>query len=169
MFKEIKWLFFDVGSTIMNEQIAYEHRMRDIANAANISFEKVYEIAMAYYKLNKKGDLEVARELGVSLPKWYTEDEFLYDNAIQCFETLSKKYKIGIIANQSLGTEERLAHQGILKFINLIVASAEEGVAKPDRRIFEIALERSNCKPVNAIMIGDRIDNDISLRFLPST
>ena len=161
MFKEIKWLFFDVGSTIMNEQIAYEHRMRDIANVANISFEKVYEIAMAYYKLNKKGDLEVARELGVSLPKWYKEDEFLYDNAIQCFETLSKKYKIGIIANQSLGTEERLAHQGILKFINLIVASAEEGVAKPDRRIFEIALERSNCKPVNAIMIGDRIDNDI--------
>ena len=161
MFKEIKWLFFDVGSTIMNEQIAYEHRMRDIANVANISFEKVYEMAMAYYKLNKKGDLEVARELGVSLPKWYKEDEFLYDNAIQCFETLSKKYKIGIIANQSLGTEERLAHQGILKFINLIVASAEEGVAKPDRRIFEIALERSNCKPVNAIMIGDRIDNDI--------
>ena len=161
MFKEIKWLFFDVGSTIMNEQIAYEHRMRDIANVANISFEKVYEIAMAYYKLNKKGDLEVARELGVSLPKWYMEDEFLYDNAIQCFETLSKKYKIGIIANQSLGTEERLGHQGILKFINLIVASAEEGVAKPDRRIFEIALERSNCKPVNAIMIGDRIDNDI--------
>lgn len=161
MFKEIKWLFFDVGSTIMNEQIAYEHRMRDIANTANISFEKVYEIAMAYYKLNKKGDLEVARELGVSLPKWYKEDEFLYDNAIQCFETLSKKYKIGIIANQSLGTEERLAHQGILKFINLIVASAEEGVAKPDRRIFEIALERSNCKPINAIMIGDRIDNDI--------
>ena len=161
MFKEIKWLFFDVGSTIMNDQIAYEHRMRDIANVANISFEKVYEMAMAYYKLNKKGDLEVARELGVSLPKWYMEDEFLYDNAIQCFETLSKKYKIGIIANQSLGTEERLGHQGILKFINLIVASAEEGVAKPDRRIFEIALERSNCKPVNAIMIGDRIDNDI--------
>lgn len=161
MFKEIKWLFFDVGSTIMNEQIAYEHRIRDIANAANIPFEKVYEMAVTYYKLNKKGDLEAARELGVPLPKWYKEDEFLYDDAIQCFETLSKKYKIGIIANQSLGTEERLGHQGILKYINLIVASAEEGVAKPDRRIFEIALERSNCKPVNAIMIGDRIDNDI--------
>lgn len=161
MFKEIKWLFFDVGSTIMNEQLAYEHRMRDMANSANISFEKVYEMAMAYYKLNKKGDLEVARELGVALPKWYKEDEFLYDDAIQCFEILSKKYKIGIIANQSLGTEERLGNQGILKYINLIVASAEEGVAKPDRRIFEIALERSNCEPVNSIMIGDRIDNDI--------
>lgn len=161
MFEEIKWLFFDVGSTIMNEQIAYEHRIKDIANAANTSFEKVYEMSMAYYKLNKKGDLEAARELGVILPKWYSEDEFLYDDAISCFETLSEKYKIGIIANQSLGTEERLQRQGILKYINLIVASAEEGVEKPDRRIFEIALERSNCKSVNAIMIGDRIDNDI--------
>ncbi len=161
MFKEIKWLFFDVGSTIMNEQIAYEHRLRDIANSANISFEKVYEMAMAYYKLNKKGDLEAAKELGVALPKWYKEDEFLYEDAIQCFEDLSKKYKIGIIANQSLGTEERLRNQGILKYINLVVASAEEGVAKPDRRIFEIALERSNCEPVNSVMIGDRIDNDI--------
>lgn len=161
MLKEIKWLFFDVGSTIMNEQIAYEHRMRDIADMANISFEKVYEMAMAYYRQNKKGDLEVARELGVALPKWHKEDEFLYEDAIQCFETLSKKYKIGIIANQSMGTEERLGHQGILKYIDLIIASAEEGVAKPDRRIFEIALERSNCEPVNAIMIGDRIDNDI--------
>ena len=29
------------------------------------------------------------------------------------------------------------------------------------RRIFEIALERSRCRPENAVMIGDRIDNDI--------
>ena len=35
------------------------------------------------------------------------------------------------------------------------------GVSKPDRHIFEIALERSCCKPENAVMIGDRIDNDI--------
>ena len=41
------------------------------------------------------------------------------------------------------------------------MASAEEGVAKPDRRIFDIALERSGCKPENAVMIGDRVDNDI--------
>ena len=34
MFKNVKWLFFDVGSTIMNEQAAYEHRMRDIADLA---------------------------------------------------------------------------------------------------------------------------------------
>lgn len=93
--KGIKWLFFDVGSTLMNEQAAYEHRMRDIADLAGIPFEKVYDMAMAYYRLNKKGDLETARELGVTLPKWHSEDEFLYDDAVQCLETLSQRYKIG--------------------------------------------------------------------------
>ena len=161
MLKGIKWLFFDVGSTLMNEQAAYEHRMREIADLAGIPFEKVYDMAMAYYRLNKKGDLETARELGVTLPKWHSEDEFLYDDAVQCLETLSQRYKIGVIANQALGTKERLGHQGILKYIDFIIASAEEGVAKPDRRIFELALERSRCEPANAIMIGDRIDNDI--------
>lgn len=161
MFEGIEWLFFDVGSTIMNEQIAYEHRMRDIAELANMSFEKVYEMALTFYKQNKKGDLEAAKALGVELPEWHKEDEVLYDDAIQCLEILSKKYKIGVIANQSLGTKERLAQKDILKYIDLVIASAEEGVAKPDRRIFEIALERSNCKAANSVMIGDRIDNDI--------
>ena len=34
-------------------------------------------------------------------------------------------------------------------------------MAKPDKKIFEIALKRANCKPEQSIMIGDRIDNDI--------
>ena len=161
MFQEIKWLFFDVGSTIMNEQAAYEHRMRDIARRADISFEKVYEMTLTYYNQNKKGDLEAVKALGVELPKWHKEDEVLYEDAIKCLKALSKKYKIGIIANQSLGTKERLEQKGILEYIDLVIASAEEGVAKPDRRIFEIALERSHCESVHAVMIGDRIDNDI--------
>jgi HAD superfamily hydrolase (TIGR01549 family) len=50
---------------------------------------------------------------------------------------------------------------GILQYIDLVIASAEEGVAKPYRRIFEIALNRANCIPEQSVMIGDRIDNDI--------
>ena len=74
---------------------------------------------------------------------------------------MGKKFKIGVIANQPLGTEKRLQKHGILQYIDLVVASAEEGVAKPDLGIFEIALERSRCLPENAVMVGDRIDNDI--------
>ena len=161
MFENIEWVFFDVGSTIVDEHIAYEHRMKKIADLANTTYRSVYETAMEFYKQNKKGDLETAKLLGVDLTKWHTEDEILYGDASKCLERLSSRYKIGIIANQSLGTSERLENLGVRKYLDLIIASAEEGVSKPDRRIFEIALERSSCKPENAVMIGDRIDNDI--------
>ncbi len=52
--------------------------------------------------------------------------------------------------NQSLGAEKRLKEFGILQYIDLVIASAEEGAAKPDKRIFEIALNRAACKPQQA-------------------
>ncbi len=161
MFENIEWIFFDVGSTIVDEHFAYKHRMNEMADLANTTYSSVYETTMEFYKQNKKGDLETAKLLGIDLPKWHKEDEILYSDASKCLEILSGRYKIGIIANQSPGTKERLEQYGVLQYIDLVIASAEEGVAKPDKIIFEIALERGNCNPNNAVMVGDRIDNDI--------
>ena len=161
MFENIEWIFFDVGSTIVDEHFAYKHRMNEMADLANTTYSNIYETAMEFYKQNKKGDLETAKLLGIDLPKWHKEDELLYSDASKCLEILSSRYKIGIIANQSPGTKERLEQYGVLRYIDLVIASAEEGVAKPDKTIFEIALERGDCSPKNAVMVGDRIDNDI--------
>lgn len=158
---DIKWIFFDVGSTLVDESKVYEGRMRYAAELAGMSYEYVYKIALEFYKQNKKGDLETMKLLGVKKPKWRSEDEILYADTEECLKKLSSDYKIGVIANQVLGTAKRLEDFGILKYIDLVIASAEERVSKPDKRIFEIALERSGCKPENAVMIGDRIDNDI--------
>lgn len=158
---EIKWLFFDVGSTLIDESRVYEDRMKKIAELSGITPQQIYEHAISLYRRNKKGDLEISKQLGIELPKWESQYERLYTDTKDCLKKLSRIYKIGVIANQSLGTSERLENLGVRKYIDLIIASAEEGVSKPDRRIFEIALERSCCKPENAVMIGDRIDNDI--------
>ena len=157
----IEWLFFDIGSTLVNEEKAYLHRLQDVADAVNEPFEKIYDKAISFYKENRKGDLEIMQLYGLPKLKWHIEDEELYPEAVTCLEELSKRFKIGIIANQSLGTAGRLEQHGILKYINLVIASAEEGVSKPDRKIFDIALSRAKCKAENAVMIGDRVDNDI--------
>ena len=158
---EIKWLFFDVGSTLIDESRVYEDRMKKIAELSGITPQQIYEHAISLYRRNKKGDLEISKQLGIELPKWESQYEKLYTDSENCLKRLSRNYEIGIIANQPLGTSERLENLGVRKYIDLVIASAEEGVSKPDRRIFEIALERSGCKPENAVMIGDRIDNDI--------
>lgn len=67
MLERVEWIFFDVGSTLINERKVYEHRMRDMAEATNRAFEQIYDMAISFYKENKKGDLEVAKLLG--LPK----------------------------------------------------------------------------------------------------
>lgn len=162
MFEDIKWLFFDVGSTLVDESRARERRFFEIAKAANVPYQEVYDKALKLYAQNLKGDWETARAFGVELPKWHKEDEILYPDSAACLERLSRKYKIGVIANQSPGTKDRLKAHGILRYIDWVVASAEEGVAKPDKRIFSVALERSCCHPQNAVMIGDRLDNDIA-------
>lgn len=161
MLENVKWLFFDIGSTLVDEQLAYVHRASDIAAAAGVPHERVLSMMTDFYKQNIRGDLETAEHLHVDLPKWHAEDERVYADAPQVLAYLSRKYKIGIIANQAPGTAERLKQYGLLPYIDLIVASAEEKIAKPDRRIFEIALERADCKPQDTVMIGDRIDNDI--------
>ena len=48
---------------MLNEEKAYLHRLQDVAEAVNEPFEKIYEMAIAFYKENKKGDLEVMQAL----------------------------------------------------------------------------------------------------------
>ena len=155
----IKWLFFDVGSTLVNESHVYNNRLREAIKGTNISFEQAYKKAILFAKANHPEPLKC---LGLSLPSWKNEYEFVDPCAKKCLSLLHRKYKIGIIANQPKGTAERMLKYGLYEYLDLIISSAEEKVAKPDERIFKLALERSKCIPEESIMIGDRLDNDIA-------
>jgi HAD superfamily hydrolase (TIGR01509 family) len=89
------------------------------------------------------------------------ELESPYQGAEQTLRALSSRYRIGVIANQPAGTEERLTKWGLMPFISVCFSSTEVGLEKPDPAIFELALSQSGCEPEQAVMIGDRIDNDI--------
>lgn len=161
MLKKIEWIFFDVGSTLSDESEAYAHRIRDAISGTEIPYQEFWDKMIEFYKQNKKGDLETLQYYGLAAPKWHSEDEKPYPDAKKCLKRLKNRFKIGIIANQPLGTKNRLQVFGLSEYIDLVIASAEEGISKPDLRIFEIALERAGCKPENAAMVGDRLENDI--------
>ena len=157
----VEWLFFDIGSTLVDETKVYDDIFQKIAVAAGVSAEYVKNMAIGFYRQNKRGHREVMRLLGVEYPEWSPLYEELYPDTVKCLEVLEKKYYLGIIANHIPGAEKRLEGMGIRRYFDLIVTSAEEGVAKPDPGIFRIALNRAGCAPEQAFMIGDRIDNDI--------
>ena len=157
----IKWIFFDIGSTLVDESVAYQNRIERTIAGTNVTYDDFYNKMVEISKYNQSGYNKALEAYGLKMAPWNSDDEFVYPETENCLSELSKHYKIGIIANQNLGSEERLEKFGLLKYIDLVIASAEEGVAKPDLRIFQIALDRANCKPEEAVMVGDRIDNDI--------
>lgn len=159
--RSIKWIFFDIGSTLVDESIAVLKRVeRTVANT-NIGFNDFYNKMVEISKHDQNAYHKTLEYYGLKAAPWNSDDEFVYPEAKACLCELHKRYKIGIIANQVPGSRERLEKIGLLKYIDMVVASAEEGVAKPDLRLFQIALDRADCKADEAVMVGDRIDNDI--------
>ena len=160
--QKVKWIFFDVGTTLVDETEAYNHRIRDAIEGTDISFQQFNEKRIFYAKQNLKGDLEAIKHFGLMLTPWQNEDEVPYPDSEEILRYLRRQgYRIGIIANQTLGTAERLEEWGLLKYIDIVASSAELGVSKPDRAIFEKALKLAGCIAQEAVMIGDRLDNDI--------
>ena len=158
----VTWIFFDVGSTLVDETEAYNHRIRDAIKGTDIAFEQFQEKRLEYAKQNLKSDLEALKFYGLQKPAWHREDEVPYPESEEVLQYLKRLgYKIGIIANQSLGTAERLKQWKLLQYIDVVAASAELGLAKPDPAIYQKAFEMAGCTADEAVMIGDRLDNDI--------
>ena len=84
-----------------------------------------------------------------------------YEGAERVLRALGEHYLIGVIANQPFGTEARLTKWGLMPLISACLSSTEIGFEKPDPEIFRLALSHAGCAPEEAVMIGDRIDNDI--------
>ncbi|MBQ7848420.1 MAG: HAD family hydrolase [Clostridia bacterium] len=160
--RALKWLFFDVGSTLVDETAAYDRRIREMIAGTDVTFEQFQQKREEFARQNLRGDLEAAAFFGLTKTPWRHEDEVPYPDADMVLGELKNRgYRIGIIANQSAGTTTRLEQWGLMPHIDLVVASAEEGVAKPDPAIFRLALTRAGCLPEEAAMIGDRLDNDM--------
>lgn len=156
-----KWLFFDVGSTLVDETNCEKQRILDTISSSNIGYDRFYQV-MKYYASQNMNSYKCAIErFEVQKAFWRSELEVLYPQTENVLINLSMKYNLGVIANQNLCLSERLKQFGILKYFKLVISSADVGFSKPDEKIFTLALNQSDCSAQNAYMIGDRLDNDI--------
>lgn len=158
----IKWIFFDVGSTLVDETEAYDHRVRDMIAGTGITFEEFDTMRIALARQGFDGNSAAIEYFRLKKTPWHSEDELPFSDSRSTLETLCRKgYKLGIIANQNPGLEKRLENWGLRQYFEVIAASAEIGYAKPDREIFARALKLAGCTARQSIMVGDRLDNDI--------
>lgn len=163
-----KTLFFDVGYTLVDEGAVWERRCEE--QAATEEAKRLGLSAEAIYKEIENASLARLPQYRTVINKFHFqtvapyrhEFEVLYCDALNVLKMLSEKYELGVIANQTDGLRERLEHFGILQYFAHVISSWDVQVMKPDVRIYEYALKIANCLPHEAVMIGDRIDNDIA-------
>lgn len=80
----------------------------------------------------------------------------LHPDAIPALERLRKMdLKLGLISNFEDWLEQLLEELEVHHFFDVTVISGIEGVEKPDKRIFEIALERAGVDAASSVYVGD--------------
>lgn len=85
-----------------------------------------------------------------------------FSDVIQVLEKLKREGMIlGIISNWDERLSQILSEIGLSYFFNFILASAEVGAAKPDKRIFQRAIRLAGVSPQEVIHVGDHLLADI--------
>jgi epoxide hydrolase-like predicted phosphatase len=72
---------------------------------------------------------------------------------------LKPRFKTAILSNASDSARQIFEQLGLDRVMDVIIISAEEGLAKPDERIYLLALERLGVRPDQAVFLDDRLDN----------
>lgn len=86
----------------------------------------------------------------------------LFPNAVETLTYLQRKYSLHLISNGfKEACEKKLAHSKLTSYFKTIVISELFGINKPDRRIFEYALQNGKAERETSIMIGDNLDADV--------
>jgi putative hydrolase of the HAD superfamily len=184
---ETPFIFFDLGQTLVDEWrfIEYlDNKLLEVLNGFGARIDlRNYRAARDNVIRNRMIGNGSTRELIIEICRLVTQrgyeriiaDRLEYDikygrrelfrfyyDAEQTLSILSQKYKLGIIANQSRDVLQLLDKFNFRDFFNVVIVSSEVNMNKPDPRIFQLAMDRAANNSKRYVMIGDRLDTDIS-------
>ncbi len=108
-------------------------------------------------------DDAVAAELGEAYRAARRAGPIVDPDAERVVADLARDYRLALVTNGAPDVQrEKLAATNLARHFAAIVISCEVGVAKPDPRIFRIALDAIGVTAVEAAMIGDSLARDVA-------
>ena len=80
----------------------------------------------------------------------------LNDEMVNLVRRLKENYKLAILSNSDLINSEKYTERGWYSPFDVLVLSHEEGILKPERKIYEIVLEKLGMSPEECVFIDDQ-------------
>jgi putative hydrolase of the HAD superfamily len=86
----------------------------------------------------------------------------LYPHVREVLDVLHERYPLAVVTDaQSAYARPELHKVGLLGYFDPIVVSGDHGYRKPDRRLFQLALDGMSVAAENAVYVGNDMHNDI--------
>jgi HAD superfamily hydrolase (TIGR01509 family) len=176
----IRWVFLDVGNVLFNDDpvmaYLYEELQRAIVRSGRrIRFEDLLRereelirrdggghwSSLARRYLDEAGVRRLMDACTERLRRDYLRHRPVIPGMPEALERLAARFRLGLVANQLKEVVEALETLGWDHLFEVRAISEVVGLEKPDPALFRWALERAGCVPEEAVMVGDRVDNDI--------
>lgn len=108
-------------------------------------------------------DEDLSRQLNELFLQLLPTRTILFPDTKEVLQYLADKgYKLHLITNGFETTQHaKLKHSGLAVFFREVITSEGSESLKPQKEIFEYALNKTGAKVENSIMIGDTLDVDI--------
>lgn len=175
------WVFVDLGGTLWDERPWHDVLYRTCAEVlAEAGHPVPLEILRARFRdlirnhvsaytrayvqevvPDEAAAAAILREVSRRTRDRAGELQPLLPGALELLDDLRRDHRVGIVANQPATVRPHLEATGVAGRSEFAILSGEVGLAKPDPAIYRVALERAGCAPEDAVMVGDRIDNDV--------
>ena len=176
----IRWIFIDIGNVLFNDdpQTYYIHQ-RYFETAAcrdpSLTFtqfltDREHEVRIGnrwptqtvMLRYLSRAELDALyHQVTDELRGIYDRMNFPMPHVQEMLDELAGRYRLGIIANQVVECRASLERRGLLDYLDVLAISEELNLHKPDPALFRWALNQCGVRPDEAVMVGDRHDNDI--------
>lgn len=112
--------------------------------------------------LKVESDVILSSKLNDDFLESLTEQTHLIDGTIELLDYLIPNYELHILSNGfDVIQRKKMRLSGLASYFKHVITFDTAQARKPDRKIFEAAINLANAKPENCLMIGDTIDADI--------
>ena len=139
-----------------------ELHQRVLAGAMTIDEARIERFKRLFARAGAAPPADLLTATALAYRSAYLDARRPVEGARDLLAALKPRVRVGIVSNNLLEEQQgKVKLCGFDPYVDALVVSEEAGVAKPDPRIFAIALERLGCAAADAVMIGDSWPADI--------
>lgn len=175
----IKAIVFDWGGVLIDDphQSIVDHCAK-VLHVDNDRMNKAMDTFLIDFQKGEIGEDEwwrkVCGELKCALPErpslWRdaVEHAFVKKTEMYAFitELRTKGYMTGLLSNTEKPTREYFFDNDLMHYFDSVIFSCDEGIVKPDPRIYTLCIEQMQCRAQQIIFVDDKLQNVRAARSL---